>query len=312
MPQPSVSTNNSLVLYHDLRCSTPQHVCKFGVVRMFLGFGLSSSDADMTDDMHWEVPRAELLDVSIPHHEDVNRRASESALRTAVLCVPGLTVRFETESLNAQLEELQDIVFGRAQHIAEPPWHIAKADKRLRRLMELLGVKAMTLSVWSWEAKGTVFALLRKILAGFGRKIAVPLTLRRLLAVAREAGQDSMIDKCMLDGLRKLSEWVRSPPDPDALKAKRMVAPLVDIAGNFVRAFDLMRRAGAAPLRESDLYEWRLGDKWPFLRDPNNHKAANDQGTHGAHDGGWDGAQGTGYRADIVPPSTSQIVGGWS
>ena len=66
----------------------------------------------------------------------------------------------QVESVDALILEQRDLTFGkRASTLAI--WRTAKAHKRLRRLIELCGVKCLTLEPFSWAQKEAAFMTVR-------------------------------------------------------------------------------------------------------------------------------------------------------
>ena len=108
--------------------------------------------------------KGEGVDVSLPTREDVNLQlwcegeaaAPGSFIRAATLRCHDDAVPLLVESINALILEQRDLTFGkRASTLAI--WRTAKAHKRLRRLVELCGVKTLTLEAFSWQQKADAF-----------------------------------------------------------------------------------------------------------------------------------------------------------
>ncbi|KAH8072073.1 hypothetical protein JL721_3982 [Aureococcus anophagefferens] len=178
------------VEHRDARCVAADDVCAFSLVRLLCGFrvtparraaaaalaALRGADASWDEDRDdgSVLCKGEGVDVSFPKRLDVNlalwaegeRDAPGSFVSRATLAAGGRATSILCESLDALILEQRDLTFGkRAQHLVI--WRVAKSAKRLRRLVELLGVKLLAAPGFSPRTKAQALRVLDATLAGF-------------------------------------------------------------------------------------------------------------------------------------------------
>ena len=183
-------SDNASVEHRDARCVAADDVCAFSLVRLLCGFrvtparraaaaalaALRGADASWDEDRDdgSVLCKGEGVDVSFPKRLDVNlalwaegeRDAPGSFVSRATLAAGGRTTSILCESLDALILEQRDLTFGkRAQHLVI--WRVAKSAKRLRRLVELLGVKLLAAPGFSPRTKAQALRVLHATLAGF-------------------------------------------------------------------------------------------------------------------------------------------------
>ncbi|KAH8080421.1 hypothetical protein JL720_9115 [Aureococcus anophagefferens] len=188
-----VSDNASVAVsveHRDARCVAADDVCAFSLVRLLCGFrvtpargaaaaalaALRGADASWDEDRDdgSVLCKGEGVDVSFPKRLDVNlalwaegeRDAPGSFVSRATLAAGGRATSILCESLDALILEQRDLTFGkRAQHLVI--WRVAKSAKRLRRLVELLGVKLLAAPGFAPRTKAQALRVLHATLAGF-------------------------------------------------------------------------------------------------------------------------------------------------
>jgi hypothetical protein len=203
-------SNNPSVQHRDSRCVFDHDVCSFALVRAFFAYRVTCTSGhsevkEAAQDEMVRFSKGEVVDVSMPHFEDVNlqlwlaqERAEPGSFAVPADIVAGGTrLAIRVESLDAQILEQRDLTFGkRMQSILI--WRIAKVHKRLTRLMELVGVKALTVAGFTWAQKARSFGELGRMLAEF-RSATLPASLQR-------AGSEFFAD--FVPGTRKRRQTV--------------------------------------------------------------------------------------------------------
>ena len=213
-------SNNEGVEHRDARCVLPEETCSFALVRAMIGYrvrspGLATALAAVADDATAEdatcpgpgqagrspdsrLLKGEGVDVSLPTRRDVNLQlwcageADEQGtfVKEARLSGGGESVPLLVESVDALILEQRDLTFGkRAQTLAI--WRASKVHKRLRRLVELCGVKLLTLPQFSWEEKRTAFGYLVRVLEDYAAHRFKPPEAPAAKAVARTRSEGS-------------------------------------------------------------------------------------------------------------------------
>lgn len=192
-----VSTN-SHVSFRDPACLLGEQV-SFSLVRVLMPFHvqlpkLLRKEPEVGEDGSFlAMSRAETVDISVPKRLDVHR---VKVVKTGEFpfCKPGRIVcegvavcRVQVESLDSLLWEQKNLTFGpRMQELSI--WRVNKSSKRLVRLIELLGIKAMTANTFTWLEKAEAFFELAKQLANFHSKVLTPTErARRCLQLALDA-----------------------------------------------------------------------------------------------------------------------------
>jgi len=188
------------------------------------------------------------------------------------LAACGISVDLHCEGLDALILEQRDLTFGKRMQALEV-WRIAKAPKRLRRLVELCGIKVLTLAGFSWRQKQEAFRALEHILQSFAaselaesgaeeltarpakgprrRHSLHPLahrTPRRMLAAAQ--AEDAAVDRAATGGRPGRqggrAAHVRLVPNPNRRKVKarraRQPAPCPNCTFTATRAGSAQRR----------------------------------------------------------------------
>ncbi|KAJ8598455.1 hypothetical protein CTAYLR_006858 [Chrysophaeum taylorii] len=178
-PRPAYVSDNARVEHRDARCVTPDDLCAFSLVRLLRGFAVKPASPEAQKALAALVASARVLtkgecvDVSFPLRNDVNlaiwcqaEKARPGTLVRQADLKPA--ARVYCESLDALILEQRDLTFGkRSQHVLI--WRVAKASKRLRRLVELVGIKLLAHASKSWGLKATALAILHRKLARFAR-----------------------------------------------------------------------------------------------------------------------------------------------
>lgn len=176
-PRPAYVSHNHKVEHRDARCVTDDDVCAFSLVRLLVGFAATPTTPDARValrelshvDADHVLVKGEGVDVSFPHHHDVNLGLWVDDDKFVTSATLG-NVHLYCESLDALILEQRDLTFGkRAQHVLI--WRVAKAAKRLRRLVELLGIKLLASDASSWQLKATALALLHVRLDNFANAL---------------------------------------------------------------------------------------------------------------------------------------------
>eukprot|EP00931_Biecheleriopsis_adriatica_P115105 TRINITY_DN90942_c0_g1_i1.p1 TRINITY_DN90942_c0_g1~~TRINITY_DN90942_c0_g1_i1.p1 ORF type:complete len:136 (+),score=21.12 TRINITY_DN90942_c0_g1_i1:120-527(+) len=127
---------------------------------MFAGFHIRFCTTDGSSGA--DGSRGEVVDISIPKKKDVNlgllwegeRSMPGSCMRMASLEAGGCIAEVQVDTLDSLLLELRDLTFGR-RHAVEDfyVWRIPKVTKRITRLAEVMGLKALTLKGLTWSQK---------------------------------------------------------------------------------------------------------------------------------------------------------------
>lgn len=168
-------SDNALIEHRDARCITEEDVCRFSLTRLLCGFKITATTKgakralDIIRGEEGEVLcKGEGVDVSIPHRNDVNlalwcqsdRDEPGSFARIADLQKSdGSAYSLLCESLDALILEQRDLTFGKRAHNLLI-WRVAKADKRLKRLVELLGINLFAAETADWTLKFRALSLL--------------------------------------------------------------------------------------------------------------------------------------------------------
>lgn len=176
-PRPAYVSHNHKVEHRDARCVTDDDVCAFSLVRLLVGFAATPTTPDARValrelshvDADHVLVKGEGVDVSFPLSHDVNLGLwvdDDKFVTSATLD----NVHLYCESLDALILEQRDLTFGkRAQHVLI--WRVAKAAKRLRRLVELLGIKLLASNASSWQLKAIALSLLHVRLENFANAL---------------------------------------------------------------------------------------------------------------------------------------------
>jgi len=194
-----VSTNFH-VSFRDPACLVGEQV-SFSLVRVLMPFRvqlprLSHTEPEVGEDgIFLGMSRAETIDISVPKRLDIHR---VKAVKTGQpsFCKPGRIVCegvtaccVHVESLNSLLWEQRNLTFGPRMHELSI-WRVNKSSKRLVRLIEMLGIKAMTSDTFGWREKAEAFFELAKQLANFHSKVLTPtLRAKRCLQIALDASR---------------------------------------------------------------------------------------------------------------------------
>ncbi|KAJ1448404.1 hypothetical protein M885DRAFT_539219 [Pelagophyceae sp. CCMP2097] len=235
-------SDNALVSHRDARCVADEDVCTFSLVRLLCGFAVTPQTPEAEKALKWlrahadecdegdddgvvaddvadggsragaVLCKGEGVDVSFPLRDDVNlalwleseAEAPGSFVREATLAASGSGPprKVRCESLDALILEQRDLTFGkRAQHVVI--WRVAKAPKRLRRLVELVGIKMLASRQAPWAVKAGAFALLLATLERFAaselhaaKPLAVkPPSQRKAVAFADDADDATVSDE---------------------------------------------------------------------------------------------------------------------
>lgn len=194
-PKRAYISDNEIVEHRDARCITEDDVCAFSLVRLLCGFsvapatsaatsalkelgiGDSSPKSSILTELGQQqriLSKGEGIDVSFPLQHDVNlalwcqaeRLLPCSFVHEATIVNQDLPYRLSCESLDALILEQRDLTFGKRSHNLLI-WRVAKAIKRLRRLIELLGIKLFASSDATWHLKSRGLDLIQKRLANF-------------------------------------------------------------------------------------------------------------------------------------------------
>jgi hypothetical protein len=174
-------SDNPDICFKDIRCVSHLDACNFSLVRALVGFNVEcAADVGVSAELHDEVKvdfhrftKGEGIDVSIPRRNDIAHSRSlvdwkddeRVRARQASLRAPGVNAQFPMESIEALIHEQRDLSFGRRMQ-SVLIWRIAKVTKRLSRLLELCGIKTMTLP-FSWARKAKAFTHLKQRLERF-------------------------------------------------------------------------------------------------------------------------------------------------
>lgn len=196
-----VSTNFH-VSFRDPACLLGEQV-SFSLVRALMPFHvqlpkLVQKEPEMGEDgVFLGMSRAETIDISLPKRLDIHRLKILKA-GVPAFCKPGritcegvTACHVQVESLDSLLWEQRNLTFGpRMQELSI--WRVNKSSKRLVRLIELLGIKAMTANTFGWLEKAEAFFELAKQLANFHSTVLTPaVTARRRLQLALKAPSDA-------------------------------------------------------------------------------------------------------------------------
>lgn len=194
-PKRAYISDNEIVEHRDARCITEDDVCAFSLVRLLCAFSVTPTtsagkhalqelgvgDPSPRDSISTEfgqhqriLSKGEGIDVSFPLQHDVNlalwcqaeRLLPCSFVHEATIVNDDAPYRLSCESLDALILEQRDLTFGKRAHNLLI-WRVAKAIKRLRRLIELLGIKLFANGDATWQLKSRALALLQKRLANF-------------------------------------------------------------------------------------------------------------------------------------------------
>lgn len=264
------------VEFRDVRCTADTDRCKFGLVRLFLGFRLDFMLPGSSRVAERRYSRGEIFDVSIPKQDDVSlmimceheKQNPGSTMTWATLSSSELAVRLHVMTLDALIDENYDLTFGRGNSMDDPCiWRIPKVQKRLVRLMELLGIKLLTLEGHSWSAKSKACASLASTMEDFCTTGA----LSEASSGPCKVCADSRIEGCLLRGFRIFANALRREKDSLPVDARmriyETVRPVVRLAAAFAAACNALSSSSARDdmhLNEGELYRWTLGDTWHF------------------------------------------------
>ncbi|KAJ1454744.1 hypothetical protein M885DRAFT_232076 [Pelagophyceae sp. CCMP2097] len=254
-------SDNALVSHRDARCVADEDVCTFSLVRLLCGFAVTPQTPEAEKALKWlrahadegddddvvaddvadggsragaVLCKGEGVDVSFPLRDDVNlalwleseAEAPGSFVREATLAASGSGPprKVRCESLDALILEQRDLTFGkRALHVVI--WRVANAPKRLRRLVELVGIKMLASRQAPWAVKADAFALLLATHERFAaselhaaKPLAVkPPSQRKAVAFADDADDATVLTRPLgprggakkKQGLATMARWGR-------------------------------------------------------------------------------------------------------
>lgn len=172
-PRKIYISDNPDIAFKDLRCVNEKDHCAFSLVRALVGFTVDAKlvvpglQLEVDPELH-RFTKGEYIDVSIPKLEDIahgmalagQEQDPRMRPRTAVLKAGDVEAAMEIESIDSLIGEQRELSFGRRMQ-SLLIWRIAKVSKRLTRLIELCGIKALCLK-HSWKLKQQAFDLVAK------------------------------------------------------------------------------------------------------------------------------------------------------
>jgi len=178
----------------------------FTLIRVFLPFRLRLPDMppklleeleEETQDgppLSWS--RGEIIDISVPSFRDGQRKLflereegcpTAFAHPAAFVCEGEEWCKIHVESLDSLLLEQRDLTFGpKMQQLLI--WRVGKVSKRLGRLVDLLGIKAIVKENCDWSKKADSFEELAERLVKFAQQELRP-SLEASRGVKRRASE---------------------------------------------------------------------------------------------------------------------------
>ncbi|KAH8055676.1 hypothetical protein JL722_8019 [Aureococcus anophagefferens] len=282
--RPCPARGATSVEHRDARCVAADDVCAFSLVRLLCGFrvtpargaaaaalaALRGADASWDEDRDdgSVLCKGEGVDVSFPKRLGVNlalwaeasatRRAPSSRGRRSRRA--GARLRSSASRSTRSSSSSAILRSGSAQHLVI--WRVAKSAKRLRRLVELLGVKLLAAPGFAPRTKAQALRVLHATLAGFcdrsfgrrgGQEARRPAAAPSPRAATPFA---ALVDASLVRPLEHLAlrafgdaADLALPPN-FAAKWDAVLAPLVSLVDTFAGAAEALADANATALAE--------------------------------------------------------------